>query len=113
MMRSISKPALILIILLSAMRPRAAHAQDAGRISLSFLPAIASMDGDTEFAFAATAGYRFTQHVSFETDITWINAAAGGFRNHILEVPDRRVTASNTINNVLQFANPILGGGNR
>lgn len=112
-MKFVSKATLILAFAAWAFQPAAAQAQDTGRISLSFLPSMVSMEGNSEFALAGTAGYRFTKHVSFESDITWINAAAGGFRNRILDFGDGRVTAQSTINNLLQFTNSNVGGRNR
>ena len=57
--------------------PGAAQAQDE-RITLNFTPAFATVSGDTDLALAASAGYRFTEHLWFEGDFTWIDAAAGG-----------------------------------
>jgi opacity protein-like surface antigen len=61
---------------------------------------------------AGTVGYRFTDHVSFESDITWIDAAAGGFRNQRLDF-DPRVSANTTINTVLQRTVQMFGGRNQ
>ena len=57
--------------------PGAAQAQDE-RIIVNFTPAFATVSGDTDLALAASAGYRFTEHLWFEGDFTWIDAAAGG-----------------------------------
>jgi opacity protein-like surface antigen len=57
--------------------PGAAEAQDE-RIIVNFTPAFATVSGDTDLALAASAGYRFTEHLWFEGDFTWIDAAAGG-----------------------------------
>jgi hypothetical protein len=112
-MKFASKLALTLALVLWVMYPGVAQAQDTGRISVSFMPAMASMDGDSEFALAGTAGYRFAKHLSFETDITWINAAAGGFRNRVVDFGDGRVNATNTVNTILRFTNTMFGGRNR
>ena len=57
--------------------PGVAEAQDE-RITVNFTPAFATVSGDTDLALAASAGYRFTEHLWFEGDFTWIDAAAGG-----------------------------------
>ena len=110
-MKFVSKPALVLALLAWAMHPAAAQAQDEGRISLSITPAVATISGDSEFALAGTADYRFARHLSFEGDITWIDAAAGGFRNRVLDLGDGRVTATNTINTLVQRTTAVFGGG--
>lgn len=58
--------------------PVAAQAQEQ-RIMLTFTPAFATVGGDTEPALSGSLGYRFTEHLSFEGDFTWIDAASGGF----------------------------------
>ena len=58
--------------------PALAHAQEE-RLRVSFTPAVATVAGDAELALAGTLGYRFSEHFWFEGDITWIDAAAGGF----------------------------------
>jgi len=60
--------------------PVLAQAQDQ-RFRVSFAPAVATVGGDAELAFQGTFGYRFSQHVWFEGDLTWIDAAAGGIRD--------------------------------
>lgn len=56
-----------------------ASAQD-GRLSISFTPAVVTGAGDGKLALAGMAGYRFSDHFSFEGDVTWIDDTAGGFR---------------------------------
>ncbi len=51
--------------------------------------AVATVGGDTELALAGSAGYRFTEHLSFEGDFTWIDAAAGGDRDRVFALSDR------------------------
>jgi hypothetical protein len=110
-MKFVSKPALALALVVWAMHPAAAQAQDDGRLSLSITPALATISGDSEFALAGTVDYRFARHLSFEGDITWIDAAAGGFRNRVLDFGDGRVTASTTINSLVQRTTAVFGGG--
>jgi len=60
--------------------PVLAQAQDQ-RFRASFAPAVATVGGDAELALQGTFGYRFSEHFWFEGDLTWIDAAAGGFQN--------------------------------
>ena len=60
--------------------PILAEAQDQ-RFRASFAPAVATVGGDAELALQGTFGYRFSEHFWFEGDLTWIDAAAGGFRD--------------------------------
>lgn len=64
--------------------PAAAQAQDQ-RFRVSFAPAVATVSGDAELALGGTFGYRFSEHFWFEGDFTWIDAAAGGFRDNVLD----------------------------
>ena len=112
-MRFVTKWALVMALFAWIASPSPAQAQDDGRISLSITPAMATISGDSEFALAGTVDYRFARHLSFEGDITWINAAAGGFRNRVLNFGDGRVTATNTINTLIQRPAAVFGGRNR
>jgi opacity protein-like surface antigen len=71
--------------------PAAAQSSDE-RVTLTFTTAAASVGGETELALAGTAGYRFTGHLSFEGDLTWIDGAAGGGRDRILALGDAQLT---------------------
>ena len=68
--------------------PALAQAQDQ-RFRVSFAPAVATVGGDAELALGGTVGYRFSEHFSFEGDLTWIDAAAGGFRDRNFELDGR------------------------
>lgn len=105
-MTFVTKRALAALFALSV--PAAAFAQD-GRLTLSFTPSVATSSRDAQLAVAATAGYRVTEHFSFEGDVTWIDAAAGGFRNRRFDV-DPRVSAS-SLNTMLQNFGTMSGGG--
>jgi opacity protein-like surface antigen len=65
--------------------PSIGQAQDA-RLRLSFAPAVATVDGNAELALGGSAGYRFSEHFWFDGDLTWIDAAAGGFRGRDLRL---------------------------
>lgn len=94
----------------AALVPAGAYAQE-GRVTLSFTPAVATSSGDSELAMAGTIGYRVTEHFSFEGDVTWIDAAAGGFRNREFRM-DGGVTAS-ALNGMLQNLGMMFGVGGR
>lgn len=73
--------------------PARAHAQ-AERLRVSFTPAVATVSGDAELALAGSVGYRFSEHFWFEGDFTWIDAAAGGFRDRTFEVEASELAVS-------------------
>jgi opacity protein-like surface antigen len=83
-----TKAPLAALAALIVLVPSAAHAQ-AGRFRLSFEPAVATVSSDAELALAGTVGYRFSEHLWFEGDLTWIDAAAGGFRDRRFEFDAR------------------------
>jgi len=97
--------ALIAFVLLV---PASARAQDE-RLRVSFAPAVATVSGDAELALGGTVGYRFSEHFWFEGEFTWIDAAAGGFRDNILDF-DRSAT-SNTIRDLLTRRSVRFGNG--
>jgi opacity protein-like surface antigen len=109
-MQFVTKSALA-AVLIGLIAPAAAHAQET-RLYLSFTPSVASVGGDAELALAGTIGYRFTDHFSFEGDVTWIDAAAGGFRSRVFEL-DRGALTTTPINTILQNAGSIFGGLDR
>ena len=78
-----SAPIAALMVFIS-LAPAAAQAQDQ-RFRVSFAPAVATVSGDAELALGGTFGYRFSEHFWFEGDLTWIDAAAGGFRDNVLD----------------------------
>jgi opacity protein-like surface antigen len=73
--------------------PVLAQAQDQ-RFRASFAPAVATVGGDAELALQGTFGYRFSEHFWFEGDLTWIDAAAGGFRDSNFVFDGRVANAS-------------------
>ena len=89
--------------------PAVAQAQDQ-RFRVSFAPAVATMGGDAEQAFGGTFGYRFSEHFSFEGDLTWIDAAAGGFRTGNFEF-DSRVANASDLADMVRRGSGIFGGG--
>jgi opacity protein-like surface antigen len=73
--------------------PVLAQAQDQ-RFRVSFAPAVATVGGDAELALQGTFGYRFSEHFWFEGDLTWIDAAAGGFLDWTFAFDGRVANAS-------------------
>jgi hypothetical protein len=92
------------------MAPLAASAQES-RLTLSFTPAVVAESGDSQLGLSGSAAYRFAEHFSFEGDLTWIDAAAGGLRDRNFGF-DPRVSATNamTVQSVLQNVGAIFGG---
>jgi opacity protein-like surface antigen len=120
-MKLFTPSAIAAVLLAMAAAPAAAQAQEE-RITLTFAPAFATVGGDTATALSGSVGYRFTEHVSFEGDFTWIDAAAGGFRNQFGF--DTRDITTGVVTDLLQRGNgngvgrgndarlPALGIGN-
>jgi opacity protein-like surface antigen len=75
------------LMVLMALVPTLAEAQDQ-RFRVSFTPAAATVGGDAEMAWSGSLGYRFSEHFWFEGDFTWIDAAAGGFRDRDFDFDD-------------------------
>ena len=93
-MSNVTKSApLVTLIAFLLLVPASAHAQEEPRLRVTFAPAVATVSGDAELALGGTVGYRFSEHFWFEGDFTWIDAAAGGFRDNVLDF-DRRQTNS-------------------
>jgi opacity protein-like surface antigen len=78
-MKMVTKAAIVIGAFAAALSSVPANAQD-GRLSLSFTPGVATASGDSNLALAGTVDYRFSEHLSFEGDMTWLDdAATGGF----------------------------------
>jgi len=77
---SARRAALIALFFVIACSPAVVRAQDQ-RFRVSFEPAVATVSGDAELALGGSVGYRFSDHFWFDGDVTWIDAAAGGFRH--------------------------------
>ena len=71
---------MLAVVAVVALSPATANAQEQ-RFRVSFAPSVAAMGGDAEVAFSGTAAYRFSEHLWFEGDLTWLDAAAGGLRD--------------------------------
>ena len=56
---------------------------DDKRIRVSFGPGLTAGAVDGELSLSASAGYRFTERVSFETEFTWADEAANQFNNRV------------------------------
>jgi opacity protein-like surface antigen len=87
-----SAPLVALTVFIS-LTPTAARAQEE-RLRVSFAPAVAAVSGDAELALGGTFGYRFSEHFWFEGDFTWIDAAAGGFRDNVLDFDRNQMNVS-------------------
>ena len=92
--------------------PALAQAQDQ-RFRVSFAPAVATVGGDAELALGGTFGYRFSEHFWFEGDLTWIDAAAGGFRDRNFEFDGRVANASDLADMIRRGAGMFGGGRSR
>jgi opacity protein-like surface antigen len=88
--------------------PALAQAQDK-RFRVSLAPAVATVGGDAESALGGTFGYRFSEHFWFEGDLTWIDAATGGFGDRDFEFDDRVANASDLADLVRRLAG-MFGG---
>jgi opacity protein-like surface antigen len=91
--KSASMAALTAIMILAPGLARA-QAQEQPRLRVSFAPAVATVSGDAELALGGTVGYRFSEHFWFEGDFTWIDAAAGGFRDNVLDFDRTQLNVS-------------------
>ena len=89
--------------------PALAQAQDQ-RFRVAFAPAVGTVGGEAELALAGTFGYRFSEHFWFEGDLTWIDAAGGGFRDRNFEF-DGRVANANDLADMIRRGGGIFGGG--
>ena len=90
--------------------PAAAQAPEE-RITVNFTPAFATVGDDTALALAGSAGYRFTEHLSFEGDFTWIDAAAGGTRDRVFPLSSAQLTTG-SVNQVLSRTTARFGAFN-
>jgi opacity protein-like surface antigen len=87
--------------------PAAAQAPEE-RITITFTPAVATIGGDTELALSGSAGYRFTEHLSFEGEFTWIDAAEGGGRVPVFPLGSAQLTTG-SINDILSRTTARFG----
>jgi opacity protein-like surface antigen len=102
---------LLALTLLMAMAPSAARAQNFdGRLRLSFAPAVATVGGDAELALGGSVAYRFSPNFWFEGEITWIDAAAGGFRGRQLAF-DTDGIGTGTFSETFRGSPGAFGGG--
>jgi opacity protein-like surface antigen len=85
--------ALVSVIVLA---PALVHAQDQ-RFRVSFAPAAVASAGDAELGLGGTFSYRYSEHFLFEGDLTWIDAAAGGFANRDYTLDARGLNARGLI----------------
>jgi opacity protein-like surface antigen len=109
-----SAPMLALMALLTLV-PVAASAQDQQnqqdqRFRVSFAPSMATLGGDAELALGGSFGYRFSEHFWFEGDLTWFDAAAGGFRDREFDL-DVRTASANLLETVRRRGGMFGRGG--
>ena len=90
--------------------PAAAQPPEA-RITVTFTPALATVGGDSALALSGSAGYRFTEHLSFEGDFTWIDGAAGGARDRVFALGDAQLTTRG-VNDILSRTTARFGAIN-
>lgn len=103
---------IILAALVAGLAPAPASAQTSEeRIVINFTPALATVGGDTDLALSGSAGYRFTDHLWFEGDFTWIDAAAGGERNRVFPLGSTSLTTRG-INDILSRTTARFGAFN-
>ena len=113
-MKFLTLPAVIAMLLTAmAAAPAAAQATES-RLTVNFTPAFATVGGDTETALAGAVGYRFTEHLSFEGDFTWMDAAAGGIRDRQFAFDVGQVTGitSSIVTDALRRNSGMFGGRN-
>jgi opacity protein-like surface antigen len=99
-----------MVVFLTAIAPATARAQDE-RLRISFIPAAATVAGDAELALGGSFGYRFSERFWFEGDFTWIDAAAGGFRDREFDVDVDDLAAGGVAEMVRRRAGMFGGGG--
>ncbi len=108
-MTTVTKAALAALIALTLFAP-GAYAQEP-RFRVSFAPAVATVSDDAELALGGSFGYRFSEHFWFEGELTWIDAAAGGFGERYFDV-DPRTASVSVITDALRRS-PVFGRNTR
>jgi opacity protein-like surface antigen len=93
-MKFVTKSGLIAMLMAAMASTQAAAQAPEQRITINFTPAFATIGGDIETALSGSVGYRFTEHLSFEGDFTWIDAAAGGVLDRRFSVGAGEFTTS-------------------
>ena len=99
----------LFFLALATCSPAAVHAQEQ-RFRVSFEPGVATVSGDAQLALGGSVGYRFSDHFWFEGDMTWIDAAAGGFRHGDFRFSGNDANALG-IANIVQSRLPMFGRG--
>jgi opacity protein-like surface antigen len=87
----VRRVALFVLPALACLVPAPAGAQEP-RIRIAVTPAAVTVGSDAEVGVGGSVGYRFSDHLWFEGDVTWVGAAAGGFRNGEFTFDGRRAT---------------------
>lgn len=110
-MKSLPQSLIIAAFLAGVTSTPAAAQSPEERITITFTPALATVGGDTELALSGSAGYRFTEHLSFEGDFTWIDGAAGGDRDRVFALSDAQLTTRG-VNDILSRTTARFGAIN-
>ena len=101
---------MLALMALLTLVPATASAQEQ-RFRVSFAPSVAALGGDAELAFAGTFGYRFSERFWFEGDITWFDAAAGGFRDREFDLDVRTANAGSLLETLRRRGGMFGRGG--
>jgi opacity protein-like surface antigen len=110
-MKSLAKSIVFALMWTAVTAGPAAAQTSEERIIVNFTPAFATVGGDTELALAGSSGYRFTDHLWFEGDFTWIDAAAGGDRDRVFPLGITPLTARG-VNDMLSRTTARFGSFN-
>ena len=110
-MKFLAKSIVFAVLCAGVIAAPAAAQSPEDRVTVNFTPAFATVGSDTELALAGSAGYRFTEHLSFEGDFTWIDAAAGGDRDRVFALGDGGLSTRG-VNEILSRTTARFGAFN-
>ncbi|MCC7034332.1 MAG: outer membrane beta-barrel protein [Acidobacteria bacterium] len=110
-MSLVTKAPLVALAALLSFTPTAAHAQD-GRFRASFGAAAAAISGDADLALNGSFGYRFSERVWFEADVTGLDSPADRFRILPAELPGG-AQFSARVGNVMARGSQLFRGPGR
>ena len=106
-MTIVTKAPMMALVTFILLAPSTAQAQDE-RFRVNFNSAGATVSGDAELALGGTFGSRFSEHFWFEGDFTWIDAAAGGFTDRVLDF-DGRMDGMRTLTDWMASRSGMFG----
>src|SRR4026208_334283 len=110
-MKFLPQSMVVAVLLAGVTSTPAAAQQPQERITVTFTPALATVGGDSELALSGSAGYRFTEHLAFEGDFTWIDGAAGRTRDRVFALGDAQLTTRG-VNDILSRTTARFGAIN-